>query len=712
MSKQTFKIGKSFIPNILVFSCSSLLLLFGALIIASPVADNSKAVVVPDVTDGLSLVTSQTIEATIRPEDEGTLSIIKDTIVGATNSQYGYEVYISTNSDTINDIHLNGDPEKDQSTQKILATAGTYDAPVALDLTNGATWGFAIAGQDNFDANYNTYTPAATSKFAAVPTITDKQLIHSNPTSASDDSLDIYYGINADSSLEPGMYKTEILYTALPIPSPYVAQAIVRDNGSLDFLYERDIYEVGDSFTDSLGVTAEITNAYVVPITTSNKASVPWLADSTVAQSIISVNFEDSFNSFKPQTTKYWFADLEYVEVFTNIEKINLSETTSTSYMFYSLGDNTTTIDFGNLKLLDMSNVTDPSYMFSCAAEHAQTINLDLDNWNLANASNLSNMFDDFAMYSPNITMSLKNWNVPNVASLYHTFWNVGYMLNVTTPNRTFSMDVSGWTLGNLRTAEEAFFYTGAGANTFSLVGLSDWDVSTLAVAKGMFLCTGMWVDDFYLQIEDWSLTSGGTLENMFYEIGAYANTWEMDLSGWTFGSGIGKVNGMFDDAGQNSTTWELDASDWTFNNAVLTQMFNDTGNNVANTWVLNATNWTFAANNTILIDFLKNAGMGANSWTIVGASTWDVSKVLVFQNTFFYAGYHAQTWSIGDIGGWDVSHASTMDSMFAYAGFEAGSNFTIGDLSGWNVQNLSSHNDFIIEDSTNPHGVIEPIWQ
>ena len=216
MSKQTFRIGKNSIPNILVSSCSVILFLFAAFILATPVTQTTNAEPAAPAEEGTSLVTNKTIEATVHPEGESTLSIIKDTVIGSTSAQYGYEIYISVDSDTTNAIYLNCSSTHDEVGTRISATAGTYDTPIALDITDGATWGYAIAGLGSFDATYDEANPSATAKFAAMPTIGNEQLIHDAIAPTSDDAVDIYYGINLDSELESGIYKTKILYTVIP----------------------------------------------------------------------------------------------------------------------------------------------------------------------------------------------------------------------------------------------------------------------------------------------------------------------------------------------------------------------------------------------------------------------------------------------------------------------------------------------------------------
>ena len=719
MSKQTFKIGKSVFPNILVLSCSAMLLLFGALLVVSPTEVATKALVnTTEYEDGLSIATNVTLDTNIHPEDGGTIAIAKDTVVGNTSSPYGYELYVSANSETINDIYLNGNTTLTENTKKISATTGTYDTPAALDITNGATWGYAIAGLDNFDASYNIYAPAASAKFAAMPVIENKQLIHEVTTAATDDATEIYYGIKADSTLEPGLYKTEILYTAVPKQAPRVAKAILGDNGNLNFVYDNLTYTVGDTYTDNLGQPTEITNVYTVPMGSSAQNDTPWHADYATYSSIASANFDASFHDFKPITTAYWFSDCGHLASVTNLENLDTSETLSLAYMFGGIGSDSsiTAVDFGNVKSLDVSHATTLHAMFAGAALYATTINIDLENWDLSSAYDIGNMFDDFGMYAHELTLNLKNWNVPNVATIYHTFWNTGYMYNVATEIDTFvHIDVSGWQLGNLRTAESAFWYTGGYADEIIIEGLEDWDVSTLSVAKEMFMCIGMSteIEDFYFELKNWDLSSITDTSYMFYEMGAGATgDWEMDLSGWTFKGGFGSAH-MFDDAGYRATNWTLNASGWTFgDNTALSMTFNDTGTqfNYAETWTIDVTDWTFGSS-TVMYQTFYNAGSTAATWTMIGASTWNVENVTTFVQTFHSAGSSSTSWSIGDLSGWDTSNVTNMSYMFGSAGQRAGTNFYIGDISGWDVSNVAYHDSFIMEASDNPHGVVEPNW-
>ena len=694
MSKQTFKIGKSFIPSILVLSCSAALLLFAAVLAVSPVASQTSALVQTGE-DGLSLVTNQTLDATIKPAGNGSLYVTKDTIVGGTNSQYGYEVYVSVNSSSVNDIYLNGDTTNTGTNQKINATTGTYDTPAALDITDGATWGYAIAGLGSFDATYNETNPASSAKFAAMPVIENKQLIHEVTTAAIDDETEIYYGIKADSSLEPGLYKTEILYTAVPKPAPMVAKAILGDNHNLNFIYDNLTYNVGDIYTDDLGQPTEITNIYTVPTSTSYRSDVPWLADSTVYDTIKSISFDTSFHDFEPLSIAAWFYELKYVESIIDIENLNTSQVNNMEYLFYYLGSEVSALDMGNITALDFRNVINLHGTFYGVGFKVTNLSLNLDNVNFASAATMQDMFDNFGYQAVNITMSLKNWNVPNLVSLRAGFWDTG--LSAT---GTVSIDVSGWTLGSLRDFYSAFCFVGYGASSVSLIGLSDWDMHTVTNAERAFESVGRNATTFTLTIEGWNLgtDSGVNTKWMFYNVGENSTgDVTLNLSGWTLGSA--STEGMFVYAGgHTSTRLYADLRNWTFTSGSLYKMLYEIGSSRGDhfDWIVDVSGWNFG-NVVALTNLFFDTGYGAETYTLIGLNTWNVSNIATMEGMFGNAGPTATTWDIGDISGWDVGNVRSMQSMFWYAGSSA-STWTVGNLGfvdanhpGWNVSNVTS---------------------
>ena len=646
MKKQTFEIGNGLIPNFLVLFASAVLVLFATLFAISPVTSQTNAEDAP-AENGISLVTSKTIETSIRPDENGSLNIVKDTVVGSTSSTAGYELYISTNSEDENDIYLNGNTENTEATKKIAATTGTFETPAALDITDGATWGYAVAGLGSFDASYNIYTPADTAKFAAMPTIENKQLIHETTTAIADDETEIYYGIKADSSLEPGLYKTEILYTAVPIIPPLTAKAVLGNNGNLNFVYNHNTYEIGDIYTDNLGET-EIIGVYEVPVE-SNGVNNSF--QSSLAQnSTTSINFDTSFNGFEPTSTRDWFNGYSKLVTITNASNLNTS------------------------------SVTDMSYMFWGASRSANAdINIDLSDWDVGNVENMYSMFyncGDSLGRDYNWTLNLDGWDVSHVKNMGNMFAHTGRYA------KTWNLSVRNWDLASLENASTMFYYAGGSVADWAL-DLSSWEIHGGAAFNGgdypnyhsrLFEAAGQNVTDTWsLNLSGWDTSSMTSLRGIFTNAGAYAKkSWSLNLNNWDV-SNVTDMHQVFDDAGAYAEeTWYLNLDGW------------DVGSAVDMAWMF------------------SEAGKKAASWTISDLSGWDLSNAINLCSMFFSAGENANEWNIGNLGyvdashhGWDVSKVENMDSMFGNAGYNA-TTWSIGDISGWNVASVTNHDNFI----------------
>ncbi|MBR5027329.1 BspA family leucine-rich repeat surface protein [Candidatus Saccharibacteria bacterium] len=667
-------------------ACSAALLLFGALILAAPVDVNTNATDDPDITDGLSLITSPTVEATINPEEGGALNIVKDTLVGTTNSPYGYEVYISTSSDTINDIYLNGNPQNSATNQKIAATSGTYSTPAVLDITNGATWGYAIAGLDNFDASYSETNPADTSKFAAVPTVDSKQLIHSYSTATANDPIDVYFGFNVDTSLLPGSYKVDVIYTIVPItPPPRTVKAVLGDNGNLNFLYDRRTYNVGDTYTDNLGSTT-IKAVYNVPTNVTNVNDRPqWTNPSLGYSSPTSANFDQSFYNFKPTSTAYWFYYVNNLASITNIDKLNTSDVTNMSYMFFYAGYSATAWNIGNLNSWNVSSVTDMSYMFCYAGYSATTWNIgNLNSWNVSSVTDMSYMFS-YAGYKATTwgIGDLGSWDVGSVTNMSHMFAKAGYKAT------TFDLgNLDSWNVSDVTDMSSMFDSAGYSATTWSIGNLGyidtnhpGWDVSGVTDMSSMFDSAGYSATTWNIgDISSWNVGSVTNMSSMFSSAGYSATAWNIgnlgyvdaDHPGWNVGS-VTNMSGMFKNAGYSATTWNIgDISSWNVGSVTnMSQMFYCAG--------CNATTWN----------------IGNLGYVDADHSGWDVSNVTQMSRMFFYAGYSATTWDIGDIGSWNVGSVTNMSNMFYDAGYSA-TTWNIGNVSNWNVSSVTDHSNFI----------------
>ena len=154
----------------------------------------------------VSITSADNIPIDVEASPMGQLAAAKDTINVNTNSPKGYRLYLSTSS-ADNNIYKAGSAEN-ASMGYFSATSGTLSSPSKLTQN---TWGFSLTAQ-------NTTTPEDTATWAAVPVLAEasnNQIAELNTNNNPDGTnYDIYYGVNASTTLPSGDYTTEITYTA------------------------------------------------------------------------------------------------------------------------------------------------------------------------------------------------------------------------------------------------------------------------------------------------------------------------------------------------------------------------------------------------------------------------------------------------------------------------------------------------------------------
>ena len=139
MPKQTFRLRKNLILNILLSFSSVTLTLFGFLIV-SPLISESTHAEGDEPDNGITITVNGEVDANLVLFDEGDYKIAKDTVSVSSSAPYGYELFLTTDSEAHQSIYLNDDPT---SESRIAPVSGTIAEPATL--TNN-TWGFAIAG--------------------------------------------------------------------------------------------------------------------------------------------------------------------------------------------------------------------------------------------------------------------------------------------------------------------------------------------------------------------------------------------------------------------------------------------------------------------------------------------------------------------------------------------------------------------------------------
>ncbi len=114
-----------------------------------------------DSSDSIVITSGTNLDFNLEsPESGNTLAIAKDTVSVSTGAGVGYELYLSSLAPTM----YKDNEQTTADNAKIVPTAGTYNVPAALNSDTASSWGYALPGINNFDANYSTTSPADTSK--------------------------------------------------------------------------------------------------------------------------------------------------------------------------------------------------------------------------------------------------------------------------------------------------------------------------------------------------------------------------------------------------------------------------------------------------------------------------------------------------------------------------------------------------------------------
>jgi len=159
-----------------------------------------------------------------------------------------------------------------------------------------------------------------------------------------------------------------------------------------------------------------------------------------------------------------------YREKIKTVEVVDKISPISTSYWFWQCEY----ISYFDLEKLNTKNVTDMTMMFYYAGEYADTVTINVKNWDVSNVINMRSLFGGVGSDSSlevNIN-GLENWDTSNVTNMAGVFVFVG-RTKATTVNIG---DISGWDTSNVTNMTNMFLEMGRKAN-YSL-DLSGWDVS------------------------------------------------------------------------------------------------------------------------------------------------------------------------------------------------------------------------------------------
>jgi hypothetical protein len=330
---------------------------------------------------------------------------------------------------------------------------------------------------------------------------------------------------------------------------------------SLRFVLSLDEIKVGDTYNGRV-VTAVYTgfesNSYY-------SDTVPWKTYiGTIEKVIVETNV-------KPVSLSYWFRGMKKCS-YLDVSKIDTSNITSMSYLFYETGYNVSSFEIVGLEDWDVSKVTDMVSMFNLTGYKALIFDIgDVGNWDTSNVNNMLCMFSD-AGYSATTwnVGNLSNWDVSKVTDMGGMFWYAGFRAI------TFNIgNLNNWDTSNVIYMGGLFGNAGRHATTWNIGNLSDWDVSSVTAMYNMFYCAGGEATTFSIgNLGNWDVSSVSNMSSMFGYAGRYATTFNIgDLSNWDV-SNVIYMSYMFDTAGYNAA-WSLNLSEWEVGKVTAYEYFN-----------------------------------------------------------------------------------------------------------------------------------------
>ena len=204
----------------------------------------------------------------------------------------------------------------------------------------------------------------------------------------------------------------------------------------------------------------------------------------------------------------------------------------------------------------DLSEVLSTAFMF----RDAESLNSDLNHWDVSNITNMRSMFYGAANFNGDIS----DWNVSNVTNLRETFmlaasfnqnigdWDTANVQNMTSTffnANSFNQDISNWNTGNVSSMWQMFL----GADNFNQ-DISDWNTENVTLMGRMFMNT----DSFNQDLSEWVTSSVTNMINMF----SGASSFNQNLGDWEI-SNVVDMESMLNNSGLSVTNYDATLIGW-----------------------------------------------------------------------------------------------------------------------------------------------------
>ena len=182
---------------------------------------------------------------------------------------------------------------------------------------------------------------------------------------------------------------------------------------------------------------------------------------------------------------------------------------------------------------LDVSNATNLNYAFQHLGYelYHSTVKINgLESWDVSKVRTMEWTFYRVGTNADTVTMDISNWNVSNVKSFDYFLHSCGYY------SKNWSVGLlNDWDVSNCEDFSGMFYWAGGGAEYYNVGNLNNWDVSNAREMDYMFTAAGMFSTYWNIgNLTNWEMPYVTSFEGMFEEAGRHANVWYVgDLGAW-----------------------------------------------------------------------------------------------------------------------------------------------------------------------------------
>ena len=245
-------------------------------------------------------------------------------------------------------------------------------------------------------------------------------------------------------------------------------------------------YLIDSGLKDSNNPEQSLYNLYIVseaPIFAQSDCSLFFAG----FNSLVSINYNDNFNTSKVTNMSYMFLPIEsgnwsrYVTLTSSIKNVKPSfldksenEIGEIELMKVAQASYYSVLEALDLSSFNTSNVTNMSYIFSC---NYSLINLDLSSFNTLNVTDMGNMFTQCSSLT---SLDLGNFNTSKVTNMRSMFEDCSSLT---------SLDLSSFNISNVTDMHYMFF----GCSSLKSLNLNNFNTSSVTDMSYMFSsCTSL----------------------------------------------------------------------------------------------------------------------------------------------------------------------------------------------------------------------------